>query len=78
MRKKFVIIGLTGAIGSGCKKLSEFISEGISKSKSQIRADLEKTNLSIRKHFEYIKEEINIFNEQKDNGISSLNTETSL
>ena len=51
MRKKFVIIGLTGAIGSGCKKLSEFISEGISKSKSQIRADLEKTNLYIRKHF---------------------------
>jgi len=78
MRKKFLIIGLTGAIGSGCKKLSEFISSELSKDKSQIKAALDKTNLSISEHFKYIKQEINEFNEQKSNYTAVPYAETNL
>lgn len=78
MRKKFLIIGLTGAIGSGCKKLSEFISSDLSKDKSQIKKALDKTNLSISEHFKYIKQEINEFNEQKNNYTAAPYPETNL
>lgn len=65
MRKKFVIIGLTGAIGSGCKKISKFISHDLANNKERITTDLEKINTSIREHFVFIKTRINDFNKEQ-------------
>ena len=49
MRKKFVIIGLTGAIGSGCSKISHFIASEIPKSKDKLKPDLEQIDESIKR-----------------------------
>ena len=67
MRKKFVIIGLTGAIGSGCSKISRFIAREIPKSKDKLEPDLDQIDESIKKHFDFIKEKTDEFNSDYKN-----------
>ncbi|WP_374281397.1 deaminase [Desulfovibrio sp.] len=67
MRKKFLIIGLTGAIGSGCSEVSKFISHVLPNSKHQLNIGLHQVNKSIKKHFEFIKEKIDEFNADYQN-----------
>ena len=67
MRKKFVIIGLTGAIGSGCSNISRFIASEIPKSKDKLKPDLDQIDESIKKHFDFIKEKTDEFNNDYKN-----------
>lgn len=62
MKKAFLIIGLTGAIGSGCSEIAKFISN-ISQNKQSIKTNLDDIEVSIRKHFEYLKEKTTSFSQ---------------
>ena len=63
MKKTFLILGLTGAIGSGCSEIAKFISN-ISKDKQNLKANLGEIEVSIRKHFEYLKEKTTTFSQK--------------
>lgn len=66
MKKKFLIIGLTGAIGSGCSNIAEFVAD-VSKNKEGLKSDLSAIEISIRKHFEYLKEKTSDFSQKLKN-----------
>lgn len=61
MKSKFLIIGLTGSLGSGCSEVSHFISDSLSEEKEKISSKQRKIEIDIRKHFEFIKEKTNEF-----------------
>ena len=61
MKSKFLIIGLTGSLGSGCSEVSHFISDKLSDEKEQLYSKQKKIEVDIRKHFEFIKDKTNEF-----------------
>ena len=54
MQKKFLIIGLTGPIGSGCGDVANFIATGLSKYSDFIIKERESLDEQIANHFNFI------------------------
>lgn len=66
MQKNFLIIGITGALGSGCSEVAEFIERRLFLYKKDVNAELKKIEVSIRKHFEFIKSKKKDFDVDND------------
>ena len=64
MQKKFIILGLTGPIGSGCGDIAEFVANGVSQHKDIIRDDLKFIENTIAKHFKFIYQKTQEYKQQ--------------
>lgn len=62
MKSDFVIIGLTGALGSGCSTIAKFLSKSLSTYKKEIQSVNESIESQIGKYYRALKEKENDFN----------------
>lgn len=65
MKNKFLIIGITGPLGSGCTTTADFLSENITKYALENKSKLHETECCIGKYYKYLKKEQNEFLSRK-------------
>ncbi|MBU3917460.1 hypothetical protein KKA14_18150 [bacterium] len=66
MKSDFVIIGLTGALGSGCTTIANFLSTSLPNYKKEVQDINEKIESQIGKYYRALKDRENTYNTRKN------------
>jgi Deoxycytidylate deaminase len=67
METGFLILGLTGALGSGCSTIAQFLSSDLEQYKSEVKQSIRENQVQINTFFRYIKSERDAINKSHSN-----------